>query len=143
MLSLLSALHMCLSNFIAVAINSFLFSSRLSSSPLIHSKNGQKQRDPSLQPPAPWENPAAPRIEPGPHLLTASFWGQPATYLRKMPPERHSSSFSLLMGRSPRKATLYHALGTGGAQLSNSPLTLLAIQTPEGRRRSHSYPHIA
>lgn len=72
-----------------------------------------------------------------PDLLT---WGQPATYLRKKPLERHSSSFSLLMGQSPRKATLYHALGTGRAQLSNSLPTLLAIETPEGKRQQPFLP---
>lgn len=65
---------------------------------------------------APWENPVAPCKGQAPHD-TAKFWGQPATYVRKMPLERHSSSFRLLMGQSPRKARLYPALGTGRAKL--------------------------
>lgn len=65
---------------------------------------------------APWENPVALHKAQAPHV-TANFWGQPATYIRKMPLEGHSSSFRLLMGQSSRKARLYPAVGTGGAQV--------------------------
>jgi len=142
MLSLLLPLHVCLTSFTAAAFNGFPSSSRLSSSPLITARTARSSQIPGCLGAAssPVGKPCGTAQEPGPHLLAASFWGQRAA--RKKPPETQQL-FQSPNGRSPRKAALYHALGTGRVQLSSSPQTSLVTETPGGRRHSHSYPRIA